>query len=125
MTALPENCAQLVAEIVVPDLNTTLDFLVGLGFRVDRITEGFAVLRWDEAHLFIAEDQRAVVGSRWLNIRVIVQNVDAMLRKAQLLGGRMVSPIGDRSYGLRDFVVEAPGGVEIRFAQNLVRAQLA
>jgi hypothetical protein len=47
---------------------------------------------------------------------VIVPDVDVMWTKATQLG-RIVNTIGDRSYGLRDFIVAGPGGVEIRFAQ--------
>lgn len=119
MSAPSEHSAQLVTEIVVPDLTRTLAFLTGLGFVAERRTEGFAVLRWDEALLFIAEDAAALVGARWCNVRVIVPDADAMLEKAQRLGGRILNPIGDRSYGLRDFIVVAPGDVEIRFAHRL------
>jgi hypothetical protein len=34
---MSENSAQLVAEVVVPDARETIDFLVALGFRVERI----------------------------------------------------------------------------------------
>jgi hypothetical protein len=46
----------------------------------------------------------------------MVPVVDAMWEKATRLG-RIVTTIGDRSYGLRDFIVAGPGAVEIRFAQ--------
>ncbi len=113
---MSENSAQLVAEVVVPDLGKTIDFLTALGFRVERIDGTFAVLRWDDSYLFVAEDAGATTTSRWINIRVIVPDVDAMWTKAQQLG-RIVNMIGDRSYGLRDFIVAGPGGVEVRFAQ--------
>jgi predicted enzyme related to lactoylglutathione lyase len=114
---MSEDSAQLVAEIVVPNLGETMAFLEALGFRTERIDGTFAVLRWDDAYLFIAEDAGATVKERWINVRVIVPDVDAMLEKATRLGGRVVSSIGDRDYGLRDFIVSGPGGIEIRFAQ--------
>ncbi|HXH92368.1 MAG TPA: VOC family protein [Thermoanaerobaculia bacterium] len=113
---MSENSAQLVAEVVVPDLGKTIDFLTALGFRVERIDGTFAVLRWDDSYLFVAEDAGAKTTARWINIRVIVPDVDAMWSKATQLG-RIVTMIGDRSYGLRDFIVAGPFGVEIRFAQ--------
>jgi hypothetical protein len=113
---MSEDSAQLVAEVVVPDIGQTIDFLVALGFRVERIDGTFAVLRWDDSYLFVAEDAGATTTSRWINIRVIVPDVDAMWLKATQLG-RIVNTIGDRSYGLRDFIVAGPGGVEVRFAQ--------
>ncbi len=113
---MSENSAQLVAEVVVPDLDKTIDFLTALGFRVERVDGTFAVLRWDDSYLFVAEDAGAMITSRWINIRVIVPDVDAMWLKAMQLG-RIVTTIGDRTYGLRDFIVAGPFGVEIRFAQ--------
>jgi hypothetical protein len=115
---MSEDSAQLVAEIVVPNLGETMPFLDALGFRVERIDGTFAVLRWDDAYLFVAEDRNAIVESRWINIRVIVADVDAVWEKAAGLG-RIVSSIGDRNYGLRDFIIGGPGGIEIRFAQVL------
>lgn len=116
---MDESTAQLVTEIVVVDLKATLAFLLDLGFVLQRRTGGFSVLRWDDALLFLAEDPAAVTGPRWVNVRVIVSDVEAVWRKAAEMRARVVSPIGDRTYGLRDFVIEAPGGVEIRFAQVL------
>lgn len=119
MSAPSEHSAQLVTEMVVPDLAKTVAFLVEMGFVTERVTGGFAVLRWDDALLFVAENAVAAVPARWCNVRVMVPDADAMLEQAQSLGGRILTAIGDRSYGLRDFVVLIPGGVEIRFAQRL------
>jgi hypothetical protein len=114
-----EQSAQLVVEVVVPNFGQTVDFLVALGFSVERITGTFGVLRWDDSYLFVEGNPRAVVEQRWINIRVMVPNAQAMFEKVAKIGGRIVSPLTDRDYGLRDFVVAGPGGVEIRFAQVL------
>ncbi|HXI11178.1 MAG TPA: VOC family protein [Thermoanaerobaculia bacterium] len=119
MSDTSDPTAQLVAEIVVTDLPVTVDYLVALGFTVERTSETFAVLRWDSSRVFIAQDSAATVVERWVNIRVIVADVDAMWKKVARVGGLVVSTIGDRSYGLRDFIVRGPGGVEIRFGQFL------
>lgn len=116
---MSEQSAQLVAEVVVPDLGQTVAFLVALGFRVERTTQTFAVLRWESSYLFVAEDSDALSEKRWVNIRVIVPSADAMCQRVAQIGGRIVTTVADRPYGLRDFVVAAPGGVEIRFAQIL------
>lgn len=114
----PEECsAQLVTEIVVPSLDDTLRFLLPLGFSLERRTAGFAALRWDESYLLIAEDARATVANRWMNIRVVVPDVHALHQKIVESGAGAVTPVKDGGYGLVDFVVEGPGGVEIRFAQ--------
>lgn len=112
-----EQSAQLVAEIVVPDFGQTVDFLVALGFSVERITGTFGVLRWDNSYLFVEGNPRVTVEKRWINIRVMVANAQAMLEKVASIGGKIVSPLTDRDYGLKDFVVAGPAGVEIRFAQ--------
>jgi len=114
---MSEDSAQLVAELVVPHLGETVAFLARLGFRVARDSGTFAVLRWDDCYLFVAEDAAATVENRWINIRVIVPDADVMWEKATRLGARIVTTIGDRPYGLRDFIVAGPGGIEIRFAQ--------
>src|SRR5579862_5729430 len=95
-----EQWAQLVTEVGVPDLDPTLAFLLELGFVLQRRTGGFAVLRWDDSLLFVAEDPKAVTGPRWMNVRVIVPDVDAMWRKAAGMHAKVVNPIGDRPYGL-------------------------
>jgi hypothetical protein len=114
-----EQSAQLVAEVVVPDFGKTIDFLVALGFSVERITETFGVLKWGDSYLFVEGNPRATVEQRWINIRVVVPSAQVMLEKVAKIGCRIVSPLTDRDYGLRDFVVAVPGGVEIRFAQVL------
>ena len=50
------------------------------------------------------------------NVRVMVPNVDDLWVLANDLGARIVVPIGDRYYGLRDFIVEDPNGYRLRFA---------
>ena len=53
------------------------------------------------------------------NIRVMVPNVDEYWRLAQDIGARIVEPIADRSYGLRDFIIADPDGFGLRFASVL------
>ena len=114
-----EDTAQLVAEVVVPDLERTVAFLVALGFHIERNAGTFAVLRWDDSLLFIAEDAKALVENRWVNVRVMVPDVNAKWNEVMRMGARIVVPVGDRDYGLRDFIVAVPGGMEVRFAQVL------
>jgi catechol 2,3-dioxygenase-like lactoylglutathione lyase family enzyme len=112
-----ERSAQLVTEVVVPELDRTVAFLVALGFRVERATPTFAVLRWEDAYLFVAENTQAQIEQRWVGIRIMVPSVDAMMQKVADLGGRVRTSIVDQPYGLRDFVVLAPGGLDVRFAE--------
>jgi catechol 2,3-dioxygenase-like lactoylglutathione lyase family enzyme len=115
-----ELTAQSVVEVVVPNLQTALDFYLRLGFTIARNTPSFVTLRWRSIFLFVAENKNAPQTPRWTNVRIVVSDVDTIwnhVQKEQLTVG---SPIASRSYGLRDFTVRDPAGFEIRFAQVIV-----
>ena len=115
-----ELTAQSVVEVVVPDLQATLDFYLRLGFTIERQTSTFITLRWDTIILFIAENNNAPCAPRWTNVRIIVSDVDTIWNHVQSKRLPVGSPIADRPYGLRDFTVKDPAGFEIRFAQVIV-----
>jgi uncharacterized glyoxalase superfamily protein PhnB len=52
------------------------------------------------------------------NIRVMVPNVDDYWKLAKEMGAKIVIPIADRYYGLRDFIISDPDGFGIRFATS-------
>jgi uncharacterized glyoxalase superfamily protein PhnB len=49
----------------------------------------------------------------------MVPDVDRWWALAREMGARIVSPIGDRDYGLRDFIMRDPWGFRLRFASAL------
>ena len=53
------------------------------------------------------------------NIRVMVPNVDDHWRLANEIGARIIVPIADRYYGLRDFIIADLEGFGVRFASAL------
>ena len=53
------------------------------------------------------------------NVRVMVRDVDACCTLANEIGVRVILPIADRYYGLRDFTIADPDGFGIRFASLL------
>jgi len=112
---------QLVTEIFVRDIERSKDFYCGLGFevRVDRGT--FVGLRWETNRLLLDErkDQPPPPGFPPANIRVMVPNVDDIWRLAGEIGARVVNPIDDRRYGLRDFTIADPDGFGVRFGTRL------
>ena len=120
---------QLVTEIMVRDIKRSTAFYRRLGFTLLRDGGGFVELTWEEHQLFLDErvaspavDQAALSVPRQFppaNIRVMVPNVDEYWRLAQDLGARVVVPIADRSYGLRDFTIADPDGFGVRFASLL------
>lgn len=112
---------QLVVVIYVRDLKKSREFLEGFGFTVVRDEKIFMELRWETSLLFLEErEDGPPPGSQPVgNIRVMVPNVDDYWALAQRLGARIVNPIADRSYGLRDFVIIGPDGLNLRFATLL------
>jgi catechol 2,3-dioxygenase-like lactoylglutathione lyase family enzyme len=115
---IAETQSQGVLEIVGPDLEDLLGFYVSMGFELERRSGDFAVVHWQGTRLFLAGHTQAQVADQcWRSIRIMVDDVDALWRKANDLRLRIVNPIADRAYGLRDFVIADPAGFGLRFAQ--------
>jgi len=55
------------------------------------------------------------------NVRIMVADVDEYWRRAQTLGAPIFTPIGDREYGLRVFIIIDPDGFGLRFASPIRR----
>ena len=120
---------QLVTEILVRDIRRSRDFYTRLGFELLRDAGDFVELTWEDHRLFLAElsafhevhDADVVAPPKFplANVRVMVASVDDCWRLANEIGARIVVPIADRYYGLRDFTVADPDGFGIRFASTL------
>ena len=112
---------QLVTEIFVRNLADSIVFYRQLGFEVLREQGGFAELAWEGHRLFL--DQSAtlpdVPDRPAANVRVMVRDVDRYWKRCNEAKARVVVPIGDRYYGLRDFTVADPDGYGVRFASHL------
>jgi hypothetical protein len=50
----------------------------------------------------------------------MVPNVDEYWARAARIGARIIIPLADRYYGLRDFTIADPGGFGVRFATTLI-----
>lgn len=116
---------QLVTEILVRSLATSIDFYTRFGFAVLRTEPTFAELAWEGHRLFL--DQRPDLppppSTPQANMRIRVPEVDAFWAAARLLDLPVVQPIADREYGLRDFTILDPDGFGVRFASRLVMPQ--
>jgi len=114
--------AQLVVEVMVNDLGRSVAFYRSLGFNLERYAPPFASLRWDDSYLFLDEQKSVQARSHTprANVRVMVDDVDQVRRLVSGLDVQLISEIGDRPYGLRDFVIADPDGFGIRFAQRIV-----
>ena len=117
---------QLVTEIVVRDIKRSTEFYCRLGFELLRDGGDFVELTWEDHRLFLAElsafpeigeiEFPAPPKFPLANIRVMVPNVDDCWRVANEIAARIVVPVGDRYYGLRDFTLADPDGFGVRFA---------
>jgi catechol 2,3-dioxygenase-like lactoylglutathione lyase family enzyme len=112
---------QLVVALYVQDIGEAVSFYEGLGFAVIRNEGTFVELRWGEAALFLVETQGTApsLPRRFGDLRIMVPNVDHYWKLARQQGLKIIRPLEDRNYGLRDFIISGPGGLAIRFATRL------
>jgi catechol 2,3-dioxygenase-like lactoylglutathione lyase family enzyme len=129
MTRYVDTTEQLVTEIVVKNIKRSVSFYQRLGFKLLRDAGDFVELTWEDHRLYLAETSafRNEVAAApptpppfpLANIRVMVPDVDAYWKLSNEIGARIVNPIGDRYYGLRDFTISDPDGFGVRFATSL------
>jgi catechol 2,3-dioxygenase-like lactoylglutathione lyase family enzyme len=134
----------LVPELLVADLDRSLEFWCGLcGFSVSysRPEERFAYIVLGSAHLML---EQAGVGRNWItgdlerplgrgvNFQISVQDTDALataLRRADV--ALFLEPettwyaVGVEEAGVRQFLVQDPDGYLIRFQSSIGRRPIA
>ena len=121
MAGYVDSTEQLVTEGFVHDITRSVDFYSRLGFELTEDKGDFVALSWEGHQLFL--DQRSE-GSEdpeftQANIRVMVPDVDRYWDMAREIGARVLNPIANRGYGLRDFTIADPDGFGLRFATRL------
>jgi catechol 2,3-dioxygenase-like lactoylglutathione lyase family enzyme len=111
---------QLVVEVYVQNLDRAVDFYRSLGFEILGRKGGFAAVTW-EGHRFFLDERphHEPPPATQANVRVMVPDVDTWWRRATGMGARVLAPIADRDYGLRDFTIADPDGFGIRFATRI------
>jgi len=128
VTRYVDATEQLVTEIMVRDMRSSVEFYRRLGFELLRDGGDFVELTWEDHRLFLAEPSAFDVDHVEVpvpppfprpNVRVMVPDVDKYWDLAQRVGAAVVVPIGDRYYGLRDFTIRDPDGFGVRFASVL------
>ena len=123
-------------ELFVPDVGAAIRFYTEkLGFSLYRVdppgepgpasefailTLGPAVVMFAQDRLYMAmgastESPRGVA----IDVRIMVDDADAMYDRCREGGVHIVHDIADRYYGLRDFVITDPNGFRLRFAAPL------
>ena len=112
---------QLVVEIFVRDIRRSRSFYEGLGFEVLADRGSFVVLAWEGHRLFLDErpDLPPPPEHPHANVRVMVADVDSFWERARDSDARVVSPLEDRDYGLRDFTILDPDRFGVRFGTRL------
>lgn len=113
---------QLVIEIFVRDIVKSTAFYRRLGFELLRDDGDFVELTWEGHRLFLDERGEAmgpVPDTVQANVRVMVPDVDRYWDLAAEMGARVLAPIADKSYGLRDFAIADPDGFAVRLATRL------
>ncbi|MBW1980830.1 MAG: VOC family protein [Deltaproteobacteria bacterium] len=112
---------QLVVVFYVVDIRESSEFYLGYGFETVRDEGSFMELKWEESRLFLVElpDAPPPPPQPIGNMRIMVPDVDEYWRRAREKRATILRPIGDRAYGLRDFIIAGPDGLALRFATRL------
>jgi len=123
MTGYVDPTDQLVTEILTRDIRRSVAFYCKLGFELLRDDGGFVELGWEGHRLFLSDELKEKMNASAPlpqgNVRVMVPNVDDYWALSQELGARVLSPITDQPYGLRDFTIADPDGFGVRFGTRL------
>ena len=131
----PQELVPITVELFVPDVEAGVRFYTdSLGFELMRMERGnlggeeratFAVVKLGAAALLIAheslEGSLAMPPGGGIHIRIVVDDVDAVYARAKERGVPIALEIGDRGYGLRDFILQDPHGFHLRFASPVRR----
>jgi len=130
----PRELVPITVELFVPEVDSAVRFYTDkLGFELLRLENGsiggrtaatFAVLGLERAALLIAHKSlegglAMPPGGGNIDIRIVIEDVDSVYRRARDNGVDIVQDIAERDYGLRDFIVRDPNGFRLRFASPL------
>ena len=124
----------ITVELFVPDVEASVRFYTEkLGFTLIRMERGelggeeratFAIIALGRAVMLFAHEElygETLTAQRGagIDVRIMVDDVDAMYRRVADNDVTIVHDIGDRDYGLRDFIIRDPDGFRLRFASPL------
>jgi len=114
----PEQFYQGAPLLLVPDVSATADFYRRiLGFNVDPGTDTpeYSVVWRDNAAVHLAKGEHAPTGVR---VFFWVKDVNVLYEQVVKRGAAVAVAIGTRPYGVRDFSIRDPNGVEVVFGQD-------
>jgi predicted enzyme related to lactoylglutathione lyase len=124
-----ERFIPVAPEFFVRDVAASVAFYQSLGFAALRHEPDFAVVGLGDAHVLLAAEElgRGQLGDGaaprglGVNVRIMIEDVDAMRERVAAAGASVVHEIADRPYGLRDFITADPDGFLLRFAAPVRR----
>ena len=129
--------AKLIPEIIVSDIERSLDFytvLLGFSILYRRPEDGFAYLEREGPELMLeqSKDQRLLAGEleypygRGLSLQIEVTNIATLHRLIQMAGVSVFMPLEDKWYrcdemllGSWQLVIQDPDGYLLRFFEDL------
>jgi catechol 2,3-dioxygenase-like lactoylglutathione lyase family enzyme len=115
------TCERYHAVLPVSDIAASIDFYTSkLGFSLD-FTQGqppdFAAVSFGEnSQLFLIASPKDVGKC---GLYFVVSDANAMLARCEAAGAKVVEPIGNRVYDLRDFSIEDRDGYILTFGHRL------
>ena len=105
----------------VTDLGPATDFLrevLGFEVEVDEPDMGLVLLHRDQVGLAVVRTPHPAVNETTAAY-IGVTDVDGLHLRVVAHGGTITSPLADHPWGLRDFVVEIPGGHRLAFGERI------
>lgn len=123
----------MAPELFVPDVDAAINFYgESLGFTLQRrepakgerssfaiVRLGGAMVMFMHEALYAGPRSELTYRGAGLDIRIMVDDVDSMYARVRSAGLSILHDIGDREYGLRDFITRDPNGFRLRFASPL------
>ena len=108
--------------LAVKDLRVETDYyLEKLGFTRDFTAPGWEFLSFGDFKVMLGEcaDEMTAeeTGNHSWFAHALVENVDEVYQEFNDRGAKILSPIADKPWGIRDFTVATPDGHRIVFGQ--------
>ena len=110
--------------LAVKDLKVETDYYIDkLGFERDFSAPGWEFLSFGIFKVMLGEcaDEMTAeeTGNHSWFAHALVENVDEVYGEFNDRGAKILTPIGDRPWGIRDFSVVTPDGHRITFGQSI------
>ena len=125
MEAIAKNERKVVHTrhvLAVKDLRVEADYYIDkLGFDRDFTAPGWEFLSFGEFKVMLGECADEITAEETGNhswfAHALVENVDEVYQEFIDRDAKILTPIGDRPWGIRDFSVVTPDGHRITFGQ--------